>query len=389
MDKKTILQIVPSLISGGVEKCVVELNEYLVKNGFNSIVLSSGGKLSDLIVRAGGKHIKLNVATKNPLLIWRNIKKIKKIITDNRVDIVHVMSRAPAISAYYACKKLNVPLVSTIHGRYNYGGSFLFLPLKRKYNSYIHKADYIICVSNFIKNYANEHDLSFGTKLQENKVTVIRNGVDTDLFDPKNVSPERMIALSNKLNLPDDKNIILLPGRLTEWKGQLWFLDILSKLKHTNYLCLMLGDGNKRKKYRSAILAMIDKLNLRGFVMLGDNISDMQTAYLLSCMVISSSILPEAFGLVSVEAQAMGKMVVATALGGSLETIIDGKTGWLIKPDDKDKFAETIDAVLDMSPEELRVKGQEARQFIIDNYSIDKTHSRVVELYNKILRERS
>jgi len=340
-------------------------------------------------VLAGGKHIKLNVATKNPLFIWRNIKKIKKIITDNRVDIVHVMSRAPAISAYHACKKLNVPLVSTIHGRYNYGGSFLSLPLKRKYNSYIHKADYIICVSNFIKNYANEHDLSFGTKLQENKVTVIHNGVDTDLFDPKNVSPERMIALSNKLNLPDDKNIILLPGRLTEWKGQLWFLDILSKLKHTNYLCLMLGDGNKRKKYRSAILAMIDKLNLRGFVMLGDNISDMQTAYLLSCMVISSSILPEAFGLVSVEAQAMGKMVVATALGGSLETIIDGKTGWLIKPDDKDKFAEAIDAVLDMSPEELRVKGQEARQFIVDNYSIDKTHSRIVELYNKILRERS
>ncbi len=382
--KKTILQIIPSLISGGIERGVVEINNYLVKNNFKSIVLSSGGKMVYQIEQAGGKHITLNVATKNPFKIWINIKKIQNIIKENNIDLVHVRSRAPAWSAYFACKKIKCPLVSTIHGNYSIG-SFPFSWLKRFYNSSMVRANKIICVSNYIKDYAYENYKIFRQKFKEGNVKIIHRGVDIDVFNPKNITQQRMIAIINKLQVPNDRSIILLPGRLTEWKGQMYFLDVLAKVKNQNYLCLIVGDSKGHETYLKKLKTKIKKNHLSGLVRLENNITDMAAGYMIADIVVSSSIRGEAFGRIVPEAQAMKKMVIATSIGGSLETVIDGKTGWLVDPTDTNKFAEILDMILKMPLEEKIQKGEKARQHIVDNYTTDKMCKETIDLYNKIL----
>lgn len=384
--KKNILQIIPSLKSGGIERGVVEINNYLVKNGFNSFVLSSGGKMVYQIEQAGGRHITMDVATKNPFKMFMNIFKIRKIIKENNIDLVHVRSRAPAWSAYFACKKIKCPLVSTIHGNYSVG-NFLFSWLKRFYNSSMVRADKIICVSNYIKEYAYKNYRIFRKKLEVGNVEVIHRGVDVDLFNPSKVSQERIIALINKMQVANDLPIILLPGRLTEWKGQLYFMDVLSMVKNKNYLCLIVGDAKDHEDYLNKLKDKIKEKHLEGLVKIEDNISDMSAGYMLADIVVSTSIRGEAFGRVVPEAQAMKKMVIATSIGGSLETIIDDKTGWLVDPNNKKKFAEIIDKVLNMSREEKTKIGEIARQHIVDNYTTEKMCSKTVNLYNKMLNK--
>lgn len=382
--KRTILQIIPSLVSGGIERGVVEINNYLIKNNFNSIVVSSGGKMVYQIEQAGGEHIILDVATKNPFKIWRNIKKLQNIIKDKNIDLVHVRSRAPAWSAYFACKKVKCPLVSTIHGNYSIG-SFPFSWLKKFYNSSMTRANKIICVSNYIKDYAYENYKIFRQKFIAGDTLVIHRGVDTDVFNPKNITQQRMVAIINKLQVPNDRAIILLPGRLTEWKGQLYFLDILAKVKNQNYLCLIVGDSKDHNNYLNKLKIKIKKNHLSGFVRIENNIADMSAGYMIADIVVSTSIRGEAFGRVVPEAQAMKRMVVATSIGGSLETIIDGETGWLVNPKDTNKFAETIDMILNMSAEEKTKRGERARQHIVDNYTTENMCHKTTNLYNEVL----
>ena len=384
--KKNILQIIPSLKSGGIERGVVEINNYLVKNGFNSFVLSSGGKMVYQIEQGGGRHITMDVATKNPFKMFMNIFKIRKIIKENNIDLVHVRSRAPAWSAYFACKKIKCPLVSTVHGNYSVG-NFLFSWLKRFYNSSMVRADKIICVSNYIKEYAYKNYRIFRKKLEAGNVEVIHRGVDVDLFNPSNVSQERIIALIDKMQVANDLPIILLPGRLTEWKGQLYFMDVLSMVKNKNYLCLIVGDAKDHEDYLNKLKDKMKEKHLESLVKIEDNISDMSAGYMLADIVVSTSIRGEAFGRVVPEAQAMKKMVIATSIGGSLETIIDDKTGWLVDPNNKKKFAEIIDKVLNMSREEKAKMGEVARQHIVDNYTTEKMCSKTINLYNKMLNK--
>lgn len=384
MSKKTVLQILPSLTSGGIERGVVEMNNYLVKNGYNSIVLSSGGKMVYQIEQGGGKHITLNVATKNPLKMWSNISKIKKIIIENNVDVVDVKSRAPAWSAYFACKRAKCPLITSIHGNYSIS-KFPISIFKKLYNSSMVKGDYIVCVSNYVKDYAFKNYKKFKEKYANNKVKIIHRGVDIKVFNPEIESKERIVRLINSMSLPNDKSIILLPGRLTEWKGQLYFMDVLAKLKHKDYLCLIVGDAKGHEKYRDRLKQKIRDLKLDGYVRLENHVLDMAALYMISNIVVSSSIRGEAFGRIVPEAQAMERMVIGTAIGGSLETVIDGKTGWLVKPEDKDKFAETIDMILDMPIEKRLEIGKKARKHIINDFTIDKMCEKTVDVYNEAI----
>ncbi len=385
MTKGTILQILPSLTSGGIERGVVEVNNYLVKNGYKSLVLSSGGKMVYQVEQGGGKHITLNVATKNPFKMWKNINKIAKIIKDYDVDVVDVKSRAPAWSAYFACKKTHCPLVSSMHGNYSLS-SFPFSFLKKLYNSSMVRGNYVMCVSNYVKDYAFENYKIFRDKFANNKVKIIHRGVDVNVFNPLLEAKERMIRLTQTMNLPDNKSIILLPGRLTEWKGQLYFMDVLAKVKNKNFICLIVGDSKGHEAYRDRLKEKIKQLKLEEYVKLENHVSDMTALYMLSDIVVSSSIRGEAFGRVVPEAQAMEKMVVGTAIGGSLETVIDGKTGWLVNPNDTDKFAEIIDMLLNMPLEEKIKIGKTARQHIVDNFTTEKMCEKTVELYEEAIK---
>jgi glycosyltransferase involved in cell wall biosynthesis len=381
--KKNILQIIPNLNSGGVERCVVSINAYLVANGYKSFVLSNGGKLSYRITQSGGTHIQLNVATKNPIGIFLNIFKIRDIIEKYNIDLVDVTSRAPAWSAYFACKMAKCPLITTLHGNHSLG-NLPFSFFKRLYNSSMVMGDHIICVSDYIKNYALENYKLFQEKYANKNFSIVHRGVDLEYFNPTKISQTKIVSMFQKLSLPDEKQILLLPGRYADWKGQLNFLKVLERVKSENYICLMVGATSGHNAYKNKIVEEIKKMGIEDKVTIRNAVEDMPTLYLMSSFVISSSIRGEAFGMVATEAQAMEKIIIATALGGSMETIIDGKTGWLVDVNDFDKFAAKIDYVLALSLKERSKIGAVARKHITDNFMIEKMCSETVAIYDKL-----
>ena len=374
------MQILPSLESGGVERGTIDVAKALKKEGFDPIVVSKGGVLVFQLREAGINHITLDVGSKNPFKIFSNIKHLEKIIEENKVDIVHVRSRAPMWSAYFACKNTKTKLVSTVHGTYSlklFG--FKVFPLKRIYNQIMLKADRIIAVSNFIKSHILENyreDVSA-------KITVIQRGADLNYFNSLAASNGRIIDLIKKWNLPEDKKIILMPARFTAWKGHEFLIETLTKVKH-DFFCVMIGSDHGHKKFRQKVEQLIVKNNLAERVRIVGLCKDMQSAYALSHLVVCPSVRPEAFGRVAIEAQSCGKVIIATKIGGVLDTVIDGKTGFLVDVNDTQKFADLIDQVLEMSKEDADFIGAAGRKNIEENFSNDKMCNLTINLYKSL-----
>ena len=322
----TIMQIVPSMNSGGIERGTIEISEAIVNAGHKSIILTKGGILESRLTKTGGKIIKLDVASKNPLRIIQNIKIIKKIIIDEKIDIVHARSRVPAWSAFYACKSTKAKFLTTFHGVYS-GKS----KLKKKYNSIMTKGDFVISISDFISNHMIEK-----YQINKKKIKKIYRGVDLNLFKTENVNIDQVSKYISNWNIPEDKKIILLPGRISRWKGQEVLINALSKIKNENFFCIILGDREKSVKFTQYLEELIEKKGLANKVVIQNNILDIINLYHIADIVISASTRPEAFGRIPVEAGVMGKIVVATNHGGACETIIDGKTGFVVEPNNID-----------------------------------------------------
>ena len=385
--KPVVMQILPALENGGVERGTIDIAKALKKDGFEPIVVSSGGVLVYQLKEAKIKHIKLPTNSKNPFTIHSNIAKIAELIREHNVDVVHVRSRAPMWSAYFACKKTGAKLVSTVHGTYSL--NFLWwkiFPLKRLYNSLMLKADAIIVVSNFIKDYLITNYKQKDKYFPMEKITVIQRGVELNYFNFSKVSKNRIIDLSKKWHLPDDKKIILMPARFTEWKGHEFLIDALTKVKH-NFLCVLVGSDHGHKQFRKKIENKITKSHLEGKVKVVGICKDMPVAYTISHLVICPSIRPEAFGRIAIEAQATSRIIISTRIGGSLETIIDGKTGFLVDVGDSDKLAELIDKVLDFSDEESHKIGEAARKNMEEKFSNEKMCNDTIKIYKKLLAE--
>jgi len=379
--QKVILQIIPSLESGGVERGTIDIAKSLKKQNFFPIVISNGGVLTYDLKEAKITHFELNVKTKNPFAIFFNIKKIAKITDEYKVDIVHVRSRAPMWSAYYACKKTKTKLVSTIHGTYSL--DFLVwknFSLKKIYNSIMFKADSIIVVSNYIKNYLlRNYQGNFADQIQ-----IIQRGVDLQYFNRDKVSKNRIIDLIKKWNLPEDKKMIIMPARFTSWKGHEFLIEALAKVKN-DFFCVMVGSDHGHKKYRKKIEQKIVKENLAGKIRIVGACRDMPATYQLSHFVVAPSVRPEAFGRIAIEAQASSKIIVATKIGGALETIIDEETGFLVEPFDQESLAKSIDRILEMSKEETEKFGFAGRKNVEENFSNDLMCQKTIEVYKKLL----
>ncbi len=385
--KPVIMQILPALESGGVERGTIDIAKALKKTDFEPIVVSGGGILVYQLNEAKIKHIKLSVHSKNPFVIYSNIKKIADLIIENQVEVVHVRSRAPMWSAYFACKKTNTKLLSTIHGTYSL--NFLcwkVFPLKKIYNSIMLKADAMIAVSEFIKDYLIKNYQRKNKIFPLEKITVIQRGVDLDYFNFQKVSKNRIIELSKKWNLPDGKKIILMPARFTAWKGHEFLIEALAKVKN-NFLCVLVGSDHGHKKFRKKIENKIIKENLEGKVKIVGVCKDMPTAYAISHLVICPSIKPEAFGRVAIEAQASSRIIIATKIGGSLETIIDGKTGFLVEPQNVEKLTELIDKVLDFSDEKTYEIATAARAHTEEKFSNEKMCINTIEIYKSLISD--
>ena len=374
--KPVILQIIPNLGAGGAEQGCVDVAAGITAAGAVSIVVSNGGPRVHEITRGGSTHIQMPVHSKNPLVMWRNISRIRKLIAREGVDIVHARSRAPAWSALEACKGTRARFMTTCHAHYNTHGK----KLKEFYNSSIARGERVIAISRSVAEYLREH-----YALDDKVIRLVHRGVPMEKFNPASVSPERMMKLSKSWRLPDGAMLILLPGRLTRWKGHEVLLNAVAKIKEQDIYCVFVGADQGRIEYRAEIENLITAKGLSERVRIMDHCDDMSAAYLISTIVVSASIEPEGFGRIAVEGQAMGRIVIATDHGGSQETIIDGVTGFLVPPGDVDAMAEKIDHVLSMTGDEKHMMADAAIRHVQENFTRDIMVGKTLDVYAELL----
>lgn len=371
-----VLQVLPRLETGGVERGTIEVAEALRAAGARPIVVSAGGVMERELDRIGAVHVRLPVQSKNPLTMWRNVAAIAEVIRRYDVKLVHARSRAPAWSARAAARRCGVPFLTTFHGAYNRGP----FGIKGGYNAVMASGDLVIAISQFIARHVQE---LYG--VPQSRIRVIPRGVDLDRFDPARVSPERMIALATQWRLREDLPVVMLPGRLTRWKGQMTVIEALARLERRDLICLLVGSDQGRTRYRERLEAAVAAKGLESVVHIVNGCNDMAAAYLLCDYVISASTDPEAFGRVIVEAQAMGRPVIATRHGGALETVTPGETGWLVAPADPDELAQALSRVLDIPPEERARMAEACRVHARENYSRELMCQRTLAVYAELL----
>ncbi|MDG1287105.1 MAG: glycosyltransferase family 4 protein [Rickettsiales bacterium] len=376
-----VLQVLPELGSGGVERGTVEVARALQESGSQALVASAGGVMVDELTRYGATHFELPLTSKNPFTMWQNVLRLSEIIKREKVEIVHARSRAPAWSAYYAAKRTGVPFITTFHGVYNgYGKG-----LKHRYNEIMTRGERIIAVSNFVgEHVAKEYGAS------SDIIRVIHRGADVEYFHPEKSSGVRTMDLCQKWHLPEGLPVILLPGRLTRWKGQHVLLKALSQLPHRQFYCVLLGEQGKHPGYKRELEKLVEKYKLHGHVRMAGTSRDMRDAYNVADVVISPAIEPEAFGRVPVEAQAMGKPIIATSHGGAMETVMTGETGtgWLVPPGDSKALSQAIEQALMLDENSKQALAQNARQHVVANFSTEAMCNKVLGVYDQVIKDR-
>ncbi len=372
----TVVQVIPNLGAGGAEQTTVDVTAALVKAGHRAIVVSNGGPRVIEIQRAGGIHIAMPVHSKNPLTIWSNAVKLKKLIREYQVDIIHARSRAPAWSALKAARDTGIKFLTTCHAPYNIRDN----EWKRRYNSGIARGDLVIANSDFVGHYlVNNYQVPI------DKIRVIPRGIPMDRFNPALATAEKMLRLSQEWRIPEVATLILLPGRLTRWKGQTVLIEAMAKLKRKDVYCVLLGDDQGRTEYRDELEQMIVDLHLEDRVRIAEHCDDMATAYKMANVVVSASTEPEGFGRVAVEAQAMGIPVVATNLGGSKETIIPEVTGWLVPPQDPDALAKALNTALSLSDSDKREMAYQASTHARTHFTKEQMTNATLLVYDELM----
>ncbi len=377
-----VLQVIPKLGYGGAETGCYDIAHYLPENNCGSFIITSGGELIKFIDKKKVRLIKLPVHSKNPLLILINGLIISLIILFYKIDIVHARSRAPAWSCLLASKLTGKKFVTTFHGTYNFKSK-----LKQFYNSVMVRSDLIIAGSNFIFSHINQNYSKY-LDLKK-KLLVIFRGINVDYFDAGTKLENDEKRLLKTWDIHKDKKIILLPGRLTSWKGQELFLEAINlvniELGYEAFYGVILGSDQGRDLYKKKLIEITEQYRMNKQIKFIDHCNDMALAYKVSDIIVSSSIEPEAFGRVSVEAQSMQKVIIASNIGGSNETVIDGKTGFLFQAGDPKSLSRVILKVLNMNDASLKLIGSEGRKNIIKKFNVEKMCFSTYSEYKKIL----
>jgi glycosyltransferase involved in cell wall biosynthesis len=372
--RPAVLQIVPSLVSGGAERGTVEVAGALAAAGWASYVASSGGPLERDVARAGASHLTLPLAAKNPLIMRRNTNALARLIPQLGIDIVHARSRAPAWSAWSAARATGAHFVTTFHNAYDARAA-----LKRRYNSVMARGERIIAISRFVA----EHAASvYG--IGPDRLRIIPRGVDLEIFNPARVGAARIVSLAGRWRLPDGAPVVMLPGRLTRWKGGLDFIAAIAALGRRDICCVLVG-AEQRPGFRRELEAAIEGQGLAGLFRIVEDCRDMPAAYMLADVVVSASSDPEGFGRIIVEAQAMGRPVVATDHGGARETIIPGDTGWLVPARDSATLAAAIGKALSLGVGERGALARRAIAHVAAHFRREAMCSRTIEVYEELL----
>ena len=382
---KTLMQILPSLdlTGGGVERGTLDIAKEAATNEFRSVIVSSGGDMAEKYKHKGVKHYNLPVKDKGVFNFFRLKILFKRLLEKVNPDIVHIRSRWPAFCLNNLVKNKGIPLITTYHGTYSGNNN----PIKKKYNKVMTESDKIISISDFI----SDHIITNFPECKS-KITQINRGIDTNYFHINSVTQFRKEKALLELGIDEGKHIILLPGRLTAWKGHevaIKAAEILTtKYPQLNYAMIFVGSEQNRKKYKEFLDKRIKKLNLVSKVLLVGTKLDMPAVYSLSDIIISTSILPEAFGRVSAEASSLSKPIIASNHGGSKNIIEDKKTGWLIEPNNPLALANTIANIMNKSQKEKDQIGKRARDKIVKNFSLNQMFDKTLTLYNETIEEK-
>jgi glycosyltransferase involved in cell wall biosynthesis len=369
-----VLQVLPALGGGGVERGTVEITAAIAQAGGAALVASAGGRLAIAIERAGGHNIPLPLNTRNPWRISRNAGLLAEMIRRERVDIVHARSRAPAWSAWFAARRTEAHFVTTYHGVYGED-----LPFKRQYNAVMARGEIVIAASHFVAELIRARH---GTSAS--RIRIIPRGVETAAFDPDAVDAERIALLARAWRLPDGAPTIMLPGRLTRWKGQTVLIEALARMRHRDAVAVLVGE-KQRRRYEAEIVALATRLGVASRLRLAGHCDDMPAALMLSDVVVNASIAPEAFGRVVIEAQAMARPTIAAGHGGAAETVEHGVTGWRVPPGNAEALAAALDHALSLPVEQRGALGARARAAVVAHYTVEAMQAATIQVYRDVL----
>ena len=382
--KIRVLQVIPKLGYGGAETGCYDLAHFLPEYGSKSFIVTSGGQLLQFVDKKKVKVFKLPVQSKNPALILFNTIIISFIILIYNINIVHARSRAPAWSCFLATKLTFRKFVTTFHGTYNYNNS-----VKKFYNSIMVRSDLVIAGSNFIFSHINENYGNFFFK-NKRKLLVIFRGINTNYFNPQKILPRKLDKFYKQHNIDRNKFIILLPGRLTPWKGQKIFIEAIKLLYEKSdipsFEAILLGSDQGRNVYKKQLIDLVLQHRLNKIIKFIDHCEEMPIAYASANLVCSCSYEPEAFGRVSVEAQSMQVPIIASNIGGSKETIIENKTGYLYKNKDPVDLANLIVTVMKKKYNILKSLGVEGRKNVLKKFDVDKMCQTTFTEYKKLIK---
>ena len=376
-NRLVVLQVLPSLDGGGVERGTIEMVAAVARAGGVALVASAGGRLVPAVAHTGGRHVTLPLDTKRPWTMWRNVARLARVIRLNDVTIVHARSRAPAWSAWLAARRGGAHFVTTYHGTYSERSR-----AKRAYNAIMVRGERVIAISHHVAALIGAR---YGA--DPARIRVIPRGVDPAIYDRARVGGDRIARLATAWRLPPDTETVLLPGRLTRWKGQAVLIDALALMRRTDVVAVLAGDAQGRDRYAAELAAQAERLGLGARVRIAGHCEDMPAALALASVVVNASVEPEGFGRVVIEAQSMGRPVVAASHGGAAETIEHDVTGWLVNPGDAAQLAVALDWVLGLDAAARDAYGAAARASVQARYTTRAMQDATVAVYREVLAQ--
>ncbi len=380
--KLKVLQVIPKLGYGGAETGCFDIAHYLFENNCNSFLITNGGPLTKFINKKKVKYIRLPVNSKNPIIMLLNTILISVIIIFYNIDIIHARSRAPAWSCFLASKITRKKFVTTFHGTYNFKSK-----IKKFYNSIMLRSDLVIAGSNFIFSHIKENYKEYLNNSK--KFLVIFRGINIDYFDPSTTLTEDEDKLFKSWSLEVEKKTILLPGRITEWKGHEMFIEAMNKINiqlgHKSFKVVILGSDQGRGLYKKKLKRLVEQYRMNDQIKFIDHCENMPLAYKISDLIVSASIEPEAFGRIAVEAQSMKKPIIASNLGGSKETIVNNKTGILFDAGDSDDLSKKIIEFFKFDKSTIEQMGKEGRKNVSEKFNVEKMCFSTYSEYKKLI----
>ena len=380
--KLKVLQVIPKLGYGGAETGCFDIAHYQSENNCSSFLITNGGPLTKFISKKKVKYIRLPVNSKNPIIMLLNTILISVIVFFYNIDIIHARSRAPAWSCFLASKITRKKFVTTFHGTYNFKSK-----IKKFYNSVMLRSDLVIAGSNFIFSHIKENYKEYLNNSK--KFLVIFRGINIDYFDASTTFTEDEDKLFKSWNLEVEKKTILLPGRITEWKGHEMFIEAMNKINiqlgHKSFKAVILGSDQGRDLYKKKLIRLVEQYRMNDQIKFVDHCENMPLAYKISDLIVSTSIEPEAFGRIAVEAQSMEKPIIASNLGGSKETIVNNKTGILFDAGDSDDLSKKIIEFFNFDKSTIEQMGKEGRKNVSAKFNVEKMCFSTYSEYKKLI----